>query len=110
MFAIHQIIKININILGIGVMVSTTDFDSVCRGSNPLSLTINSVNICGEEQCSSRDGNAFVELFNPFPMRLQLNWQSTALEPQFFILILILNFKIFELYLNKLKFENYEMG
>ena len=56
--------------MGIGVTVSTTDFDSVCRGSNPLSLTINSVNICGEEQCSSRDGNAFVELFNPFPMRL----------------------------------------
>ena len=70
MFAIHQITKININILGIGVMVSTTDFGSVSRGSNPLSLTINSVNICGEEQCSSRDGNAFVELFNPLPMRL----------------------------------------
>ena len=70
MFAIHQITKININILGIGVMVSTTDFGSVSRGSNPLSLTINSVNICGEEQCSSRDGNAFVELFNLFPMRL----------------------------------------
>ena len=70
MFVIHQITKININILGIGVTVSTTDFDSVCRGSNPLSLTINSVNICGEEQCFSRDGNAFVELFNPLPMRL----------------------------------------
>lgn len=70
MFAIHQITKININILGISVMVSTTDFDSVCRGSNPLSLTINSVNICGEEQCSTWDRNGFIELFNPFPMRL----------------------------------------
>lgn len=104
MFVIHQITKININILGIGVTVSTTDFDSVSRGSNPLSLTINSVNICGEEQCSSRDGNAFVELFNPFPMRLQLSWQSTALEPQFYY-ISILNFKIFKVYLNKLKFK-----
>lgn len=43
MFVIHQITKININTLGIGVMVSTTDFDSVCRGSSPLSLTNNAL-------------------------------------------------------------------
>lgn len=42
MSVVHHLFGNNI-ILGIGVMVSTTDFDSVSGGSNPLSLTINAL-------------------------------------------------------------------